>query len=245
LSFNEYAKKALNSATRRKLRKKFETAARAAPIIMRVVNDVTPIVDEVYPLYLQVYQRSKLHFEKLTKDYLCRIGPGMADKVRFFVWQQKSKIVAFSLCMLDGDALHAEYVGFDYSVALDLHLYHYAVRDMITWAITNGYKWFRSGSLNYDPKLHLRHQLDPIDLYVRHTSAMVNFALKLVLPLIEPTHCDKTLKKFANYGELWGVAVSTKASTSVDRLSQWRVRARWRPCARRACCSRRSSQSSL
>ena len=85
-----------------------------------------------------------------------------------------------------------------------LHLYHYAVRDMIKWSIANGYKWFRSSGLNYDPKLHFRHVLDPVDLYVRHVSAWLNAPLRLALPLIEPTRYDKTLRKFPNYKELWG-----------------------------------------
>jgi xylose isomerase len=74
---------------------------------------------------------------------------------------------------------------------------------MITWSIANGYKWFRSSGLNYDPKLHLRHVLDPVDLYVRHISNVKNVPLKLMLPLIEPTRYDKTLRKFSNYEELW------------------------------------------
>lgn len=201
-SFAEYMNKALNSATRTKLRKKFRAAAQAAPIEMSVVEDITPIVDEIYPLYLQVYERSKLHFEKLSREYFCRLGRLMPDKVRFFVWRQNERVVAFTLCMIQREAIYAEYIGLDYSVALDLHLYHYAVRDMITWSIANGYKWFRSSSLNYDPKLHLRHLLDPIDLYVRHVSRAKNVVLKFVLPLIEPTRYDKTLKKFPNYQEL-------------------------------------------
>lgn len=201
-SFDEYMNKALNSATRTKLRKKFRAATQAAPIEMSVVDDVTPVVDHIYPLYLQVYERSRLHFEKLTKEYFCRLGREMPDKVRFFIWHQNARIVAFTLCMIEGDAIYAEYIGLDYSVALDLHLYHYAVRDMGTWSIANGYKWFRSSGLNYDPKLHLRHLLDPIDLYVRHISGIKNAILKWVLPLIEPTHYDKTLQKFPNYGEL-------------------------------------------
>ena len=75
--------------------------------------------------------------------------------------------------------MYAEYVGFDYAVALDLHLYHYIIRDMINWGISQGYKWFRSSGLNYDPKLHMRHRLDPLDLYVRHTSTAANAILKL------------------------------------------------------------------
>jgi hypothetical protein len=62
---------------------------------------------------------------------------------------------------------------------------------------------FRSSGLNYDPKLHLRHELDPIDLYVRHVSSAANTVLKWILPLIEPTRHDPILKKFANYGDLW------------------------------------------
>jgi Peptidogalycan biosysnthesis/recognition len=202
-SFDEYMNKALNSATRTKLRKKFRAATQAAPIEMSVVGDITPFVDDTYPLYLQVYERSKLHFEKLTKEYFCRLGRDMPDKVRFFIWQQNARIIAFALCMTEGDAIYAEYVGLDYSIALNLHLYHYAFRDMITWAMANRYKWFRSSGLNYDPKLHLRHLLDPIDLYVRHISGTMNAIFKWVLPLIEPTRYDKTLQKFPNYRALW------------------------------------------
>jgi hypothetical protein len=203
-NFDEYMKRALNSATRTKLRRKFRIAAQARPIDMTVVDDVTPLIGEIYPLYLQVYERSALHFEKLTEEYFCRIGRQMSDKARFFIWRQNGKIIAFALCLVEGDAFFAEYVGFDYAVALNLHLYHYVVRDMISWAIDNNYKSFRSSGLNYDPKLHLRHLLDPVDLYVRHTSWMINGVLKRVLPLIEPTRYDKTLRKFSNYGELRG-----------------------------------------
>jgi len=204
VNFDDYMKRVLNSATRTKLRKKFRAAAQAPPIELNIVDDVTPIVDEVYPLYLQVYQRSRLHFEKLTREFFCNIGRQMPDKVHFFVWRQTGKIVAFILCMHERDELYAEYIGLDYTVALDLHLYHYTVRDLTSWAMANGYKWLRSSGLNYDPKLHLRHRLDPIDLYVRHTSPIVNVLLKCVLPWIEPTRYDAILRKFPNYDELRG-----------------------------------------
>ncbi len=203
-SFDAYMASALNGSTRRKLRKKFAAAAAAPPIDMSVLDDAASVIDDIYPLYLQVYHRSKLHFEKLTKPFFCGLGRLMPDKVRFFLWRQNGRIVAFTLCMIEGDAIYAEYIGLDYAVALDLHLYHYAVRDMISWAIAHKYRWLRSSGLNYDPKLHMRHELDPIDLYVRHTSATINAVLKRILPWIEPTRYDPTLKKFANYHELWG-----------------------------------------
>ena len=118
-SFDAYMARALNSATRRKLRKKFEAAAMAPAIAMSVLDDVTSVIDDVYPLYLQVYNRSKLHFEKLTASFFSGLGRLMPDKVRFFLWRQNGQIVAFTLCMIEGDTIYAEYIGLDYSVALE------------------------------------------------------------------------------------------------------------------------------
>jgi hypothetical protein len=207
-SFDDYMTRALSGGTRRKLRLKLKASEQASPIEMSVVDDITPIVDDIYPLYLQVYNRSHLHFEKLTKEYFCGLGRRMGDKVRFFVWRQNDKIVAFGSCLLQDDTIHAEYLGLDYEVALELHLYHYTFRDLVKWGIAAGYKSFHSSALNYDPKLHLRYRLDPIDLYVRHTSPICNSIFSRILPWLEPTRYDKTLPQFANYDELWAPAIN-------------------------------------
>jgi Acetyltransferase (GNAT) domain len=203
-SFEAYMAQALSRKTRRDLRVKFRAAAAAAPIALMVVRDLAPLIDDVYPLYLQVFERSKFRFEMLTREFLCELGRRMPDKVRYFIWRQDGRVIAFSLCMVEGDDIYAEYLGLDYTLALKLHLYHYAFRDVVAWAMANGYKNFRSSGLNYDPKLHLRSRLDPIDLYVRHTSPVVNALLARFLPVLEPTHADPILRRFPNYGEVWG-----------------------------------------
>jgi hypothetical protein len=58
--------------------------------------------------------------------------------------------------------------------------------------------------LNYEPKYHFRHQLDPLDLYVRHVSPAVNSVMKRALQYLEPTRRDEMLKKFSNYADLRG-----------------------------------------
>jgi hypothetical protein len=103
-----------------------------------------------------------------------------------------------------GHVINYEYVGFDYAVALKLHLYYRVFQDIVEWAIANGYREFHSGSLNYDPKWHLRQSLEPIDLYVRHVSAPTNAVFRRLLPLLEPTRADPILPNFENYRELWG-----------------------------------------
>ena len=64
----------------------------------------------------------------------------MPDKVRYFLWLRDGKVVCFNLCMAHNDAVVSEYIGFDYNVAFDLHLYYIAVRDVMKWALANRYQ---------------------------------------------------------------------------------------------------------
>ena len=202
-SFDEYMSRTLSKATRKDLRRKFRDTE-GAGITLQVLSDISAQIDELYPLYLQVYERSDLHFEKLTRDYLCRVGQEMPDKARFFVWRQNGRAIAFSFCLLSGDEIHDEYVGLDYSVALDLHLYFYTLRDILQWAMEHGIKWYCSSGQGYEPKLRLRSELLPLDLYVAHTWRPANFLLGKLLPLLEPTRNDPILREFPNFDQLWG-----------------------------------------
>jgi predicted N-acyltransferase len=199
--FDQYLGK-LGYISRKSLRRKFRKTERAAKIDMEVVSDVAPIIDQIFPLYLQVHERSPMKFENLSKEFFLGIAKEMPERARFFVWRIGDRIVAFSLTILCGDTLYDEVIGLDYDVALDLHLYFYTMRDVIRWAIDQQLRYYVSGPLNYDPKLHLGHELAPLDLYVLHTSALLNPIFKFALKYLEPTRHDPILKKFPNAGTL-------------------------------------------
>jgi predicted N-acyltransferase len=196
-NFDEYFA-TLGKATRKNLRRKFRDAERAGKIDLDIVTDITPHVDEIYPLYLQVHERSALKFETLTKDYFCRLSREMPDRTRFFIWRQSGKIIAFSLCFVHGDRIYDEYLGMDYRVALDLHLYFYTLRDIISWALEQRLRYYCSTPLNYDPKLHLKCDLVPLDLYVRHTAPLLNPIFGRAAKYLEPTRHDPVLQQFRN-----------------------------------------------
>ena len=201
-SFDDYLSKAIKAKRRTEFRRKFKAAEQSGPIELTVASNAEAAIDDMYVLYEQVYERSDLKFEKLTKSYFREIGQRMPDKARFFLWRQNGKLIAFSLCMIQGETLYGEYLGLDYSIALKLHLYFTVMRDIISWAIANGFKSIVSTSLGYGPKLQMRHVLEPLDLYIRHTSPLMNAVLRRVLPLLEPTRNDETLKSFPNYSDL-------------------------------------------
>jgi len=199
--FDEYLA-SLGRATRKNLRRKFRKTAQSAPIQFEVLTDITPVIAEVYPLYLQVHARSKLHFEKLTPEYFCRLGREMPERTRFFVWRQEGRAIAFSLCLVHDGTIYDEYLGLDYRVALELSLYYYTLRDIISWAIAQGLHSYCSSPLNYDPKLHLGCELVPLDLYVMHTGTLINPLFRSALRFLQPTKHDPVLKHFANAHEL-------------------------------------------
>ncbi len=200
-SVDEYLE-TLGYVSRKSLRRKFRKTERAANIDMEVVGDVAPIIDQIYPLYLQVHERSPMKFENLSKEFFLGIAREMPEHARFFIWRIGDKIVAFSLTLLCGDTLYDEVIGLDYDVALDLHLYFYTMRDVIRWAIEQKLRCYVSGPLNYDPKLHLGHELAPLDLYVLHTRAFLNPIFRFALKYLEPTRHDPILKTFPNAAEL-------------------------------------------
>jgi len=188
----------LSKATRKDLRRKFRKAERAPKIDMEVINDITPYVDKIYPLYVQVHKRSPLKFETLTKDYFCAISQRMPERTRFFIWRQTGKIVAFSFCLVCEEEIYDECIGLDYGLALDLHLYFYTLRDIISWSLQQRLKYYYSNPLNYEPKLHLDCELVPLDLYVRHTAALLNPIFRRMIKYLGPTRHDPILRRFPN-----------------------------------------------
>jgi len=204
--FNHYVT-TLGASTRKDLRRKFRKTAAAPPISLEVVTDLTPYVDEVYPLYLQVHERSPLKFECLTKEYLCNLGQRMPERARFFIWRQDGKAIAFSVALVHEGIIYDDYLGLDYRVALDLHLYFYTMRDILGWSIAQGLQRYRSSPLNYHPKLHLGCDLLPLDLYVMHTSAWLNPIFRQALKFLEPTRHDPVLRRFRNAHELYADAI--------------------------------------
>jgi len=201
--FEDYMMTKLSKVFRKNLRRKLRSSDGLAPITMEVLDDASAIVDEIYPLYLQTHERSEFSFEKLTKDYFRLIGQRMPDRARYFVWRQEGRVIAFSLCMVHESVIYDVALGMEYPLALDISLYFLTWHDVIQWGLKNGVKAYHTGPLNYDPKLHLKLTLSPLDLYARHNWAIFNPFFKLAIKYLEPTRHDRVLKQFPNARDLY------------------------------------------
>lgn len=205
-TFDEYLQNRLGKSTRKSLRRKFkdfELTTAAAPVTLEVKERITEEeASAVHALYERIALRGDVQFEVFSKEYFQRLAERMSERTRFFLWRQNGKIIAFSFCVVDGDSIHDNDIGLDESLAVDLHLYHITFRDIITWALAHGLKHYYSAPFNYQPKLHLRMHLVPLDLYARHASPLVNFFLRHIAPALAPTRQEPLLKHFANASEI-------------------------------------------
>jgi hypothetical protein len=201
-SFDDYLARHVSHAMRKNLRRKFKALTTAQPLTMTVTNDLGDAVDDALALYEQVFARSPLQFERLTKSFLQQLATHLPERVRFFLWRQSGHLVAFSICLVYDGELYDEYLGLDYRIALDLHLYFVTFRDVLTWALAEGLTAYHSTPLNYDPKLHLGFALVPLDLYVALPWPVLNRLARPFLRRISPTRAEPMLSRFTNAHEM-------------------------------------------
>ena len=200
--WEEFMARHLSHAMRKNLRRKFRALAGAPPIAMEVVTSVAGIEHEVHALYAQVLARARLTFERLTPEFLRQLGERMPDRARFFLWRQEGRLVACSVALVHEGVLYDEYLGLDYRVALDLHLYFTTFRDMVSWALAQGLRAYHSTPLSYAPKLHLGFTLAPLDLYLAHPRISFGGPLRRLLRIVEPVRGEPVLREFPNAHEL-------------------------------------------
>jgi hypothetical protein len=132
---------------------------------------------------------------RITREYFFHLSLTMPERCRFFIWRQGGRAVAFSYCTVWGTTICDHDFGLDYSVANELHLCYVSFRDIIEWALQHGDRTSRGASFNYDPKMHLRLQLEPVDLFVRHRSPACNFLLQHFAPRFLPVQSDPVLRR--------------------------------------------------
>ena len=203
-SFDDYVQNRLGKATRKSLRRKFrEVDALVEPIRLEVKTRITREESLVlHALYERVARCGDVHFEVFSPEYFRLLGERMPGRVRYFIWRQAERIIAFSFCTVCGDTIFDHDLGLDEETALPLHLYHVTFRDIVRWALCQGLRHYQSSPFNYHPKLHLRMHLVPLDLYAHHTSSMINRVLGWFAPWAAPTRRESLLGLFPNAAEL-------------------------------------------
>jgi predicted N-acyltransferase len=194
-SFDEYVK-TLNRASRDGLKRKLKKIDQAAPLPMEIRERLSgDELDQVHALYTQTLLRhGEMSFEIMTKDFFQRISDNMPAQTRYFLWRLDGRIVAFAFCLVSAERMIDYYLGFDYALAHDLHLYFIRFRDLMTWCILHKIPVYEMGNTGYEAKRRLGFKYTRLFVYAKHRNKAVNPLFHLLCRCLRPENFDTTFK---------------------------------------------------
>ena len=193
-SFDEFLK-TLSNASKSGLKRKFKQIDGKVKIDSEITNKLdNSALDEIYALYLQTYNKQELGLEKLPKAFFENISKNMPLETKFFLWRIEGRIVAFAFCLVSGDYFIDYYLGFDYAVAHQYHLYSVRFRGLMNWCIENKMKRYEMGATSYEPKRRLGFQFIPLYIYVKHRNKFINPIFRVICRILQPTNFQPVFK---------------------------------------------------
>lgn len=193
-NFEEYLK-TLSSSSRESIRRKYRKVDGGVKLDMEITDRLNGAIDEVYDLYLQTQSRGDMQFEILPRKYFEVVSRNMPQETKYFLWRMNGKLVAFAQCFATGDYFIDYYLGFDYSIAHDYHLYFIRFRDLMNWCIQNGMKTYEMGPTGYEPKRRLGFEFVPLYVHAKHRNGLINPFFKLLCFALKPENTDPVFKQ--------------------------------------------------
>ena len=146
---------------------------------IRFIDNKTEFTDELYALYLNVLNKSRVRIETLSKEYFTQ------KDFRIFVCYQGGEPAGFCQLLPDGDELIFEFVGVDYKYNDEMPVYHRMLLEIIRYGIENGFKTVDFGQTADDTKLKLGSRYVPLYAALHSSNPIVNFFCKLLAKKIE------------------------------------------------------------
>lgn len=184
-TMDEYLE-SLSYGTRKDLRRKVRKTLSGASLQVRIVDDVAPMIEPVYQLYLNTYNAGTVRFEKLTREYFLTIGRLEQHAAKFFLFYINDRLIGFNLCLRHGNQLIDKFIGMDYSSSRRLNLYFYSWYYIVEWCIQHGIRHYQVGQTDYEAKLRLGGKLLPLSFFARHPNRVLARLLRLGARFFRP-----------------------------------------------------------
>jgi hypothetical protein len=181
----------LSYSTRKGLRRKLR---RYSQLRIEEYDGLPPHLEEIYQLYLNCYEKSKLKFEKLTLDFFKSLAELMPNQCRFVLYFMQDKLIGFN-CLLHGNGvLMDKYIGLDYSISHQVNLYSLSWLHNIHICIRDGFHTLQSGQAAYKTKLSLGASLEQTHILFKHRNRYLNPLLKFAAKVLAYGNFDTSVK---------------------------------------------------
>lgn len=190
----------LNSSKRSDLKRKIKKIKDLPKLELEVKDALTQDeLDRIYQLYLNTFNKSYIHFEKLTRDFFIKIQENMKGVVKFFLYKVEDKIIGFNLCFIKDGLFLDKFLGFDYEYLYKYYLFFNRFFLNLEWCYKNSLNLYQSGQTDYEVKLRLAGRIKLLYIYGSHMNKIINFFTKPIFFIIQPKNFDPVFKSIDKY----------------------------------------------
>ena len=206
-NFDEYLR-GLSVKRRHNLRKKLRLSKSEIEIAADIVDYADDaLIEEIWPLFQNTYNKSNTRFERLTKRFWHVVAMQPQTSLIVLRETRQRKVVAFMLAGLEGKRAINKYIGMDYSLGTKGFLYFRLWEEFLKWAIRIGADSVQSGQTSYQAKLDLGHELVPLRNFFRYRNPLIHRIARIVARRISWGTLDETLRHRSGTGETVSQAV--------------------------------------
>ena len=184
----------LNSHNRYNLRSKLRRSKKLGDLQTTVLQHPSSLLlDEIFALFWQTYERGKTKFERLTPRFFQLIAAEDCSHFILLRCPETRKLVAFMLCFRVGSRVINKFIGLDYRLEANWFLYFRLWEQAVDWASRVEPIEFQSGQTGYRAKLDLGHHLIPITNYCRHRSPFLHYLFSTMAKNVSWRTLDRDL----------------------------------------------------
>jgi hypothetical protein len=185
---------ALKGTRRHQLKKKIKLSNQRVQVRLETLQNPSPaVLDEVFDLFSQTYERAEVKFERLPRRFFETIAKESESHFLLLREESSGALLAFMLCLVSGDLVINKFIGFDYSRPKDWLLYFRLWDVVLDWSLARGAKGIQSGQTCYQPKIEQGHALIPLFNYGRHKNPLMHWIYTKVAKTITWRSLDADL----------------------------------------------------
>jgi predicted N-acyltransferase len=178
--------------------------ANDAPVYVEIVSQPNAaIIDEVFSLFWQTYEKGNTKFEQLNRVFFDEISQYENSHYVILRKNESKEMLSFMLCFKLGEHVVNKFIGIDYSQPKEWFLYFRLWDAAVEWSYSIGATSIQSGQTGYAPKIELGNDMVPLSNYCQHKNPIVNFIYQMVAKTINWDTLDPDLAIYVKaYPEL-------------------------------------------
>jgi hypothetical protein len=165
----------LKGSRRHNVLKKIKRSAAHFSARVEVIEKPAPrVLDEIFPLFMQTYERASTSFERLGREFFAQIAQVPCARFITVREEKSSAMVAFMLCFELAPKLINKFVGMDYRRPGEWQLHFRLWDGVVDYALSRGLTSIQSGQTGYAVKIETGHRLVPLVNFCRHRNRLVH-----------------------------------------------------------------------